>query len=76
MKNPFDQDSQVSKSGLLIGSEPLEDIRHRSASALGDDDKSDSTDSDGLDGSGDSDGTDSDATDSDATDTDATDRKV
>ena len=67
MKNPLE-------SGLFIGSEPLDEIRHRSASTLGDDDKSDTKDSDGLDGS-DSDGTDSDGTDSDSTDSDGTDGK-
>jgi hypothetical protein len=67
MKNPLE-------SGLLIGSEPLEEIRHRSASALGDDDKSDTQDTDGLDGA-DTDGTDSDGAGSDGTDADGTDGK-
>lgn len=48
------------KSGLLLGSEPLEDVRRRSASK-GDDGKDGDT--------GDDDSTDSDKTDSDATDT-------
>ena len=67
MKNPLD-------SGLLIGSEPLEDIRPRGAAAQTDDDKSDTKDSDGLDGA-DTDGTDSEGTDSDGTDSDGTDGK-
>lgn len=74
MKNPLDHDSQDQKSGLLIGSEPLEDIRHRSASALGDDDKSDAKDTDGTDAA-DTDAADSDGTDSDTTDSDVTDGK-
>ena len=48
MKNPLDSDSQ--KSGLLLGSDPLEDVRNRRASAQSDDDKTDSKDSDGMDG--------------------------
>lgn len=72
MKNPLDHDSDNQKSGLLIGSEPLEDIRHRSASALGDDDKSDGKDTDGTDGA-DTDGTD--GADSDGADSDGTDGK-
>jgi hypothetical protein len=67
MTNPLE-------SGLFIGSEPIDEIRHRSASTLGDDDKSDTKDSDGLDGA-DTDGTDSDGTDSDSTDSDGTDGK-
>jgi hypothetical protein len=67
MKNPLDSDSQ--KSGLLLGSDPLEDVRNRRASAQSDDDKTDTKDSDGMDGdSGDDDATDSDGTDSDSTD--------
>ena len=67
MKNPPDTESQ--KSGLLLGSDPLDDVRNRRVSAGADDDKSDTKDSDGLDGdSDDSDGTDSDGTDSDGTD--------
>jgi hypothetical protein len=67
MKNPLDNDSP--KSGLLLGSDPLDDVRNRRAAAQSDDDKSDSKDSDGMDGDADdSDGTDSDGTDSDATD--------
>jgi hypothetical protein len=67
MKNPLDGDTQ--KSGLLLGSDPLDEIRNRRASAQADDDKSDSRDSDGMDGdSDDSDGADSDGTDSDGTD--------
>jgi hypothetical protein len=65
MKNPLE-------SGFLIGSEPLDEIRPRSASAHGDDDATDTKDSDGLDGS-DSDG--ADGTDSDGTDSDGTDGK-
>ena len=72
MKNPLDHDSQDQKSGLLIGSEPLEDIRRRSASALGDDDKSDGKDTDEMD-CADADGTDT--KDSDSTDSDGTDGK-
>ena len=67
MKNPLDSDSQ--NSGLLLGSDPLEDVRNRRASAQSDDDKTDSKDSDGMDGdTGDDDATDSDGTDSDSTD--------
>ena len=67
MKNPLDSDSQ--KSGLLLGSDPLDDVRNRRASAQSDDDKTDSKDSDGMDGdTGDDDATDSDGTDSDSTD--------
>jgi hypothetical protein len=67
MKKPLDSDSQ--KSGLLLGSDPLDDIRNRRASAQADDDKSDSRDSDGMDGdSDDSDDSDSDGADSDGTD--------
>ena len=67
MKNPLDNDSP--KSGLLLGSDPLDDVRNRRASAQSDDDKSDSKDSDGMDGdTGGYDGTDSDGTDSDGTD--------
>jgi hypothetical protein len=51
-------------SGLLIGSEPLEGVRDRRASALTDDDKRDNADRD----TGDDDGTDSDKTDTDTTD--------
>jgi hypothetical protein len=69
MKNPLENDSP--KSGLLLGSDPLNDVRNRRASAQSDDDKSDTKDSDGLDGDSD----DSDGTDSDTTDTDATDSK-
>jgi hypothetical protein len=72
VKNPLDHDSQNPNSGLLLGSEPLEDIRPRSASAQADDDKSDTKDNDGLDG------TDTDATDgkdTDGTDSDGTDGK-
>ena len=69
MKNPLENDSP--KSGLLLGSDPLDDVRNRRASAQSDDDKSDTKDSDGLDGDSD----DSDGTDSDTTDTDATDSK-
>ena len=67
MKNPLDGDTQ--QSGLLLGSDPLDEIRNRRASAQADDDKSDTQDSDGMDGdSDDSDGADSDGTDSDGTD--------
>jgi hypothetical protein len=58
-------DDAERKSGLLIGSEPLEGVRDRRASALSDDDKRDGDDSDKGD---------DDATDSDKTDTDTTDR--
>lgn len=67
MKNPLENDSQ--KSGLLLGSDPLDDVRNYRAAAQSDDDKTDAKDSDGTDGdSGDDDGTDSDGTDTDATD--------
>ena len=67
MKNPLDVHTQ--KSGLRIGSDPLDEIRNRRASAQADDDKSDTQDSDVTDGdSDDSDGADSDGTDSDVTD--------
>ena len=73
LKNPLDRDSENNGSGLLIGSDPIEDVRGRSAAAQADDDKSDTKDSDGLDGA-DSDGTDG-GTDSDGTDSDGTDGK-
>jgi hypothetical protein len=72
MKNPLDPDSQP--SGLLLGSDPLEDVRNRRAAAQSDDDKTDSKDSDGMDGDSDDDDS-TDAADSDATDSDATDNK-
>ena len=54
-------EDQDQKSGLLIGSEPLHDVRHRSAAKSDDDD--------GKDGdSGDDDATDSDKMDTDTTD--------
>lgn len=66
MKNPLDDSL---KSGLLLGSDPHDDVRDHRTTAQSDDDKSDTKDSDGMDGdSGDSDGTDSDSTDSDGTD--------
>jgi hypothetical protein len=73
LKNPHDRDAENTNSGLLIGSEPLDDIRSRSAAGQEDDDKSDTKDTDGLDGA-DSDGTDGGA-DSDGTDSDGTDGK-
>jgi hypothetical protein len=67
MKNPLNRDSE--QSGLLLGSDPIDDVRNRRVSAQSDDDKSDSKDSDGMDGdSGDDDATDSDGTDSDGND--------
>jgi len=67
MKNPIDSDTQ--KSGLLLGSDPLDDVRNRRAAGQSDDDKSDTKDTDGTDGdSDDTDGGDSDGTDSDGTD--------
>jgi hypothetical protein len=61
MKNPNDADKDQ-KSGLFIGSDPLDDVRHRSASKADDDD--------GKDG----DRGDDDATDTDKMDTDLTDK--
>jgi hypothetical protein len=61
MKQMNDSD-QEQQSGLFIGSEPLQDVRHRSASTKDDDD--------GKDG----DMGDDDATDTDKTDTDLTDK--
>jgi hypothetical protein len=52
------------KSGLFIGSEPLDGVRDRRAHALSDDDKRDGDATD----SGDDDSTDSDTTDTDTTD--------
>jgi hypothetical protein len=60
MKKSEDTDLQE-KSGLFLGSEPIEDVRHRRTYKMsGDDDKDDSD--------GDDDATDSDDTDSDLTD--------
>jgi hypothetical protein len=61
MKKVNEEDRQQ-KSGLFIGSDPLQDVRHRSAAKQDDDD--------GKDG----DAGDDDATDSDKTDTDLTDK--
>ena len=69
MKN---NESQLSNSGLLLGSEPLEDVRQWRASAQADDDKSDTRDTDGTD-AGDTDATDGKETD--GSDTDGTDGK-
>jgi hypothetical protein len=61
MTNPHDAEKDQ-KSGLLRGSDSLEDVRHRSASKSDDDDAVKDGDS------GDDDTTDSDKTDSDTTD--------
>jgi hypothetical protein len=58
-------DADRERSGLLIGSEPLEGVRDRRASATADDDKKDGD-------AADDDSTDSDKTDK--TDSDTTDR--
>ena len=65
MKKSEDADLQ-GKSGLFLGSEPLEDVRHqRSYKMAGDDsDKKDAADGD----TGDDDATDTDDSDSDMTD--------
>jgi hypothetical protein len=65
MKKSEDADLE-GKSGLFLGSEPLEDVRHRRSYKLaGDDsDKKDAADGD----AGDDDATDSDTADSDLTD--------
>ena len=70
MKNRTDDDSKIPSSGLLLGSEPIGDVRHSRVVAAdkgvlsdgdtGDDDSTDAEDSD-------SDGTD--AADADADDT-------
>ena len=65
MKKSEDADLE-GKSGLFLGSEPLEDVRHRRSYKLAGDD------SDKKDG----DTGDDDASDSDDTDTDTTDKKV
>lgn len=70
MKNPLIHDSE--KSGLLLGSDPIDDVRNRRVSAHADDDKSDTRDTDGMDGDS---GDDSDAADSDGADSDGTDNK-
>ena len=64
MEQREDTDRQES-SGLLLGSEPLKSVRHRSAAAR--DDSDDRKDSD-LTDKGDDDGTDTDTGDSDTTD--------
>jgi hypothetical protein len=77
MKN----NDELTNSGLLLGSEPLEDVRHWNASAQSDDDKSDSRDTDGTDGGGDSDSTGgkdgilNDGKDTDGSDSHGTDNK-
>jgi hypothetical protein len=72
-----DDAEKLQSSGLFQGSEPLEDVQHRSAAKkdadgrdglLGDKGDDDSSDSDKSD-------SDSDATDTDSTDSDATDKK-
>jgi hypothetical protein len=65
MKKSEDAELQE-KSGLFLGSEPLDDVRHRrSYKMAGDDtDKKDAADGD----TGDDDATDADDTDSDTTD--------
>jgi hypothetical protein len=63
MNNPMDADPQTPTSGLFLGSEPLEGVRHRYA-AKGDDDKTDRSDGD----TSDDDSTDTDKSDSDLTD--------
>jgi hypothetical protein len=65
MKNPLENESQ--KSGLLLGSEPLDEIRNRRAYAKSDDDKGDFADGDT--------GDDSDSEDTEGTDSDLTDSK-
>ena len=62
MKKSEDADLE-GKSGLFLGSEPLEDVRHRRSYKLAGDD-SDKKDGD----AGDDDATDSDEADSDLTD--------
>jgi hypothetical protein len=74
LKNPLDRDPKNAGSGMLIGSDPLENVRSRSAAVQGDDDKSDAKDTDGLDGA-DTDTDDTDAKDTDGTDSDTTDGK-
>ena len=69
MKKPIDIDKE--SSGLFLGSEPLENVRYRSAAK--DDDKADGDSGD--DDSSDSDGVDSDTTDSDGTDSGDSDGK-
>jgi hypothetical protein len=60
MKKLHEEDREQ-KSGLFIGSDPLDDVRHRRAAKQDDDD--------GKDGdSGDDDATDTDKTDTDLTD--------
>ena len=67
MKHSIDNEVKSSGSGLLLGSEPLEEVRHRRALSKADDDKADS------DAGDDADTGDDDATDSDS-DTDLTDK--
>jgi hypothetical protein len=66
MKKLEDADLQ-GKSGLFLGSEPLDDVRHRRTYKMAGDDDSDKKD-DSDDDNGDDDATDSDDTDSDLTD--------
>ena len=62
MKNPNEADASRI-SGLFLGSEPLQDVHHRSAKKDGDKGDDDTTDT-----------KDSDKADSDAVDTDQTDK--
>jgi hypothetical protein len=71
MKQRTDDSSKIPSSGLLLGSEPVEDVRNNRVVMA---DKKTLSDGDtGDDDSTDSDGTDSD--ESDATDTDSDDNK-
>jgi hypothetical protein len=56
-----ERDETDKSSGLLLGSEPLKDVKSRNASGAANDDRKDSP-------KGDDDGTDSDGADSDTTD--------
>ncbi len=66
MKHPINNEVKSSESGLLLGSEPLDEVRHRRELSQADDDKTDSDDADEAD-TGDDDATDSDS-DTDLTD--------
>lgn len=57
---PFKETEELKTSSLIIGSEPLSEVRHRSAFKTDDDDAGKDT---GDDDAGDSDDGDSDATD-------------
>jgi hypothetical protein len=68
-------DADLQSSGLFLGSEPIENIRYRTASGDRPGKKLGDTGDDSDKGDDDSDKGDDDATDSDSSDSDTTDRK-